>query len=180
MVIVLAYIIANLTRWTTHYIAFAHLLHLKDALKFAVLRHRGAIIDAQVGAAKSAEAKRLKEEAKMMCELVDDSRFWNGLEHLVGDIEPICFGTNINQCDSTWADQVLLTLAGKWLHFGGHPEPEVSLAMMARVERRFMNCDQLFFLVTLILNPFQGLAPFGPNAGLGHFTCNSMVISVCF
>lgn len=42
--VVLAYLIANMTRWMTHCIAFIQLLHIQDALKLEVMQHRGGII----------------------------------------------------------------------------------------------------------------------------------------
>ncbi|KAF8215271.1 hypothetical protein K438DRAFT_1749332 [Mycena galopus ATCC 62051] len=47
-ILILAYLVANLTCWTTHCIAFLRLLILQEYLQFAVLRDRGAIIAAQV------------------------------------------------------------------------------------------------------------------------------------
>ncbi|KAJ6615675.1 hypothetical protein B0H10DRAFT_2220156 [Mycena sp. CBHHK59/15] len=156
-VVVLAYVVANLTRWTTHCIAFLRLLFLREYLQFAVLQSRGAIIAAQVGAAKSTEAERLKEEAIYFCDLISDAEFWSGLTSIVEDIEPICYGTNIYQKDSTRADQVLLTLAGLYLHYIDHPEPEISGGLVARLEKRWKDCDQPLFLVALILNPFEAV-----------------------
>ncbi|KAK7055666.1 ribonuclease H-like domain-containing protein [Favolaschia claudopus] len=177
-VIVLAYVVANLTRWTTHCIAFLRLLVLKEYLQFAVLQSRGAIIAAQVGAAKSTEGERLKEEAVYFCTLISDSDFWNGLTSVVEDIEPICYGTNINQKDSTRADQVLLSLAGLYLHFVEHPEKELSVGLVARLEKRWKDCDQPLFLVALILNPFEGVSCFGPDAKFDHFKASALVTSL--
>jgi hypothetical protein len=130
--VVLAYLTANLTRWTTHCVAFIRLLRVQDALKLEVMQHRSGLIKAQVGAATSSEKKRLTQDAEMHCDLIADYNFWEGLEHVVGDIEPICYGTNINQKDSTRADQVLLTLAGIYIHFSDHPIPEVADGMTKR------------------------------------------------
>jgi hypothetical protein len=77
----------------------------------------------------------LTEDAEKHCDLIADSTFWNGLEHIVGDIEPICYGTNINQKDSTRADQVLLTLVGTYLHFAEHPILEVADGIMKHLEK---------------------------------------------
>lgn len=57
------YLVANLTRWTAHYIAFARLCVIKEALQLAVMLHREAIIAAEVGAAKAAEKDRLTNDA---------------------------------------------------------------------------------------------------------------------
>ncbi|KAJ6621947.1 hypothetical protein B0H10DRAFT_1944981 [Mycena sp. CBHHK59/15] len=92
-IIILAYLVANITRWTTHFIAFCRLFLLRAALQLAVLQNRSAIIAAEVGTATSTE------------------------------------GTNINQKDSTRLDQVLLTIAGIFLRFDDHPEPEVKKAI---------------------------------------------------
>jgi hypothetical protein len=63
-------------------------------------------VTAQVGAAKYTEKSRLETEANSACDLILDSGFWHGLETVIGDLEPIAYGTNINQRDSTCADQV--------------------------------------------------------------------------
>lgn len=177
-VIILAYLVANLTRWTTHCVAFIRLLVLQEYLQFAVLQSRGAIIAAQVGAAKSIEGDRLRDEANSYCTLIMSAEFWNGLTTVVADLEPICYGTNINQKDSTRADVVLLTLVGLYLHYVDHPEPEVSVDLVARIEKRWKDCDQPLFLVALILNPFEGLDCFGPRANFDHFKATLLVVSV--
>jgi hypothetical protein len=177
--IILAYLVANLTRWTTHYVAFARLLVLKEPLKLAVMKHREAIIKAQVGAAQSTEKKRLELEANEFCDIVEDElHFWNGLKQVVGDLEPICYGTNLNQKDSTRPDQVLLTLIGIYCHFKDHPESEVCEEMMRCVEKRWKDCDQPVFLLALILNPFEVLSCFGPKANFNQFKCLDLVITV--
>ena len=176
--VVLAYLVANLTRWTTHFVAFNWLHDVKDALQLAVITKRNAIISAQVGASKSTEKQRLEAEANQWCHVIADRGFWHGLETVIGDLEPICYGTNINQTDSTRPDQVLLTLAGLYLHFVDHPEPEVSQHMVKRLEKRWKDCEQPVFLLALILNPFEGLSCFGPDANLNHFKCNSILVSV--
>ncbi|KAJ6629669.1 ribonuclease H-like domain-containing protein [Mycena sp. CBHHK59/15] len=188
-IIVLAYLVANLTRWTTHCVAFLRLLVLQEYLRFAVMQNRGAIVTAQVGAAKSTEAERLREEAEeychcsipifyCYCDLILSNEFWSGLTMVVSDIEPICYGTNINQKDSTRADLVLLTLAGLYLHYKVHAEPEVSKDLVARIEKRWKDCDQPLFLVALILNPFEGLSCFGPWANFDHFKATALVVEL--
>ena len=76
------------------------------------------------------EQLHLMEDAENHCDLIADHTFWEGLEHIVADIEPICYGTNINQKDSTHTDQVFLTLVGMYLHFSSHPILEVANRMM--------------------------------------------------
>ncbi|KAJ6628542.1 hypothetical protein B0H10DRAFT_1940380 [Mycena sp. CBHHK59/15] len=117
-----------------------------------------AIIAAEVGAAVSTETERLSSDANKFCTLIEDTTFWSGLEMVLGDLEPICLGTNINQKDSTCLDQVLLTIAGIFLRFVDHPEPEPA------------------FLLTLILNPFEKLSCFGPNTNLNQFKCRNLLI----
>ncbi|KAF7970198.1 hypothetical protein HWV62_24782, partial [Athelia sp. TMB] len=178
--VVLSYLVANLTRWTTHCIAFMRLLLVQLALQRAVAEFRPAIIKAQVGVATSTEGRRLTADAEAHCKLIEDRSFWNGLEQVVGDIEPICYGTNINQKDSTRLDEILLTLAGMFLHFSDHPEPEVSLAMQKRLEKRWKDSDQQLFILALVLNPFEGLSRFADGAGLDHMKLNAMVLRVSY
>ncbi|KAJ7215789.1 hypothetical protein GGX14DRAFT_359161 [Mycena pura] len=162
--VIRAYIAANLTRWTTHYLAFERLHSLRRPLKLAVLKSQEDIVKAQVGAAKST---RRRSSFK-----IDDPMFWNSLEQILGDMEPICFGTNINQKDSTRADQVLLSIAGIYHHFlQDHPEPDVSTQMIERLERRWKDSD--------LFNPWERLAAFGPNANLSAADLMKMVTWVC-
>ncbi|KAJ6619396.1 hypothetical protein B0H10DRAFT_2026511 [Mycena sp. CBHHK59/15] len=164
--VALAYLVA----WTTHFIAFMRLLQLQTPLQKAVAWKRDQIVKAQVGAAKSTEKQRLEEDATHHCDIIDDATFWNGLEQVVGDIEVICLATNLNQKDSTRADQVLLSLAGVFLCFFEHPkEEEVKKAMTTRIEKWWGNCDQLLFILALVLNPWEQLSCFGEGANLDHF-----------
>ncbi|KAJ7482889.1 hypothetical protein B0H11DRAFT_1723504, partial [Mycena galericulata] len=159
-VIILAYLVANLTHWTTHFVMFLHLFKVRKALQLAVLTKRTAIIDAEVGATTLTEVARLTDDATKFCALIEDASFWNGLETVLGNLEPICLRTNINQKDSTHLDQVLLTIAGIFLHFADHPEPEP------------------VFLLALILKPFERLSCFGPDANLNQLKCRNLVILV--
>ncbi|KAJ6622526.1 hypothetical protein B0H10DRAFT_1944453 [Mycena sp. CBHHK59/15] len=74
-IIILAYLVANLTHWTTHFLA--------------VLQKHSAIIAAEVGAAMSTEGDCLKEDAERFCALIKDVSFWNCLEMVLGDLKPI-------------------------------------------------------------------------------------------
>lgn len=177
---VLSYLVANMTRWTTHFIAFSRLHRLKAPLQLAVLLNRNAIIAAQVGAAKYNEEIQLTAQAVAACDLIEGSAFWVALETILGDIEPICYGTNINQSDSTRPDQVLLTLVGMFLHFNEHPEPDIATGMVAKIEKRWKACDQPLFLLALILNPYEMLSRFGTHARLNHIVCSNLLVSVCY
>ncbi|KAJ6617824.1 hypothetical protein B0H10DRAFT_1948009 [Mycena sp. CBHHK59/15] len=103
----------------------------------------------------------------------------NNEGQLTYDLEPICLGTNINQKDSTRLDQVLLTIVGIFLRFSDHPEPEVKLLMLVRLEKRWKDCDQPVFLAALILNPFEKLSCFGPNTNLNQFKSLNIVVALC-
>ncbi|KAJ7851168.1 hypothetical protein B0H14DRAFT_3451560 [Mycena olivaceomarginata] len=98
--------------------------------------------------------------AAEFCALIEDTSFWSGLETK----------------DSTRLDQVLLTIAGIFLRFADHPEPNVKDKILARLERRWKDCDQPAFLLALILSPFEKLSCFGPNANLNHMKCRNLLI----
>jgi len=156
--IVLAYLVANLTFWMTHSIAFNHLLHLKVALHHAAILHCKEIIAAQFGAEKNKRAaEKLAKAATTQCDVIESGKFWNCLQTVADDIKPICFGTNINQSDKTCPDQVVLTFAGIFHHFNNHPNPEVSIGMKACIEKCWKALEQPMFIFTLILNPYKHL-----------------------
>ena len=176
--LVLAYLIANLTRWTTHCTAFIRLHNIQDALKLAVMQNRTGLVQAQVRAAKSSEARRLTEDADSHIKIIQDHTFWAGLEQVIGDIEPICYATNINQTDECRPDSVLRMLAGIYLHFLDHPEVDVSVKITQRIEKRWKAAYQPLFLLCQILNPFEGLSRFGDKANLSHLKCEALLMEV--
>ena len=176
--LVLAYLIANLTQWTTHSTAFTRLFNIWDALQLAVIQHHSGIVQAQVGAAKSSEARHLTEDADMHIKIIQDCTFWDGLEQVIGDIKPICYATNINQTNSCHPDTVLRTLAGIYLHFKDHPEPKVATKMTGHVEKCWKGAYQPLFLLCQILNPFEGMAWFGDGTDLSQLKCEALIMEV--
>ena len=170
----------NLTRWTTHSASFNHTLELKESMRRAVILSQPNSIAAQVGAEKNkVKAEQMTVTTNNMCNLIDSGDFWTRLEQLAHEIEPICYGTNINQSDKTRPDQVLLTFAGIYLHFKAHPDLDVSFEMVKHVEKRWKDLDQDLFVTTLVLNPFEHLARFGDQAGINPFSLNTLITSVC-
>jgi hypothetical protein len=65
---------------------------------------------------------------------------------------------------------------GMFLRMLDHPEPAVAAGMTKRLEKRWNDYDQPL-LLALILNPFE-LSCFGPKAGLNHFNCLDLIVSV--
>ncbi|KAF7295822.1 DUF659 domain-containing protein [Mycena chlorophos] len=179
-VIILAYMVANLTRWTSHATAFLRLDRLERAIVSAARTSRNAIIAAQVGSAKSTEGDRLRREATAMCDLIEDRSFtfWGPLKQVIRDMEPICLATNINQQDATRPDEVLLTLAGMYLHFAAHDDDKIRDGMVKRLEKRWKDMDQSLMVLSLILNPFEILCRFGPNAPISRLKLRKLFIEV--
>jgi hypothetical protein len=64
------------------------------------------------------------------------------------------------------------------LHYVDHPEPELSKALVARLEKRWKDCDQPLYLVALLLHPFEGVSAFGPRANFDHFKITALVVEV--
>ncbi|KAF8993154.1 hypothetical protein BDZ89DRAFT_973069 [Hymenopellis radicata] len=170
---VLTFIVANLTRWTTHLLAFDRLILLKACLRNAVVLHRDALIKAQVGKETGRKAAVLTAAAEEQIDLIDDNNFWKGIEGVVQDIEPICYGTNINQSDHTRLDEVTLTFAGIYRYFDGHKTRSVAAGMKKRIEKRWKALDQPLFIFALILNPYEKLSRFGDDAEVNVFALNS-------
>ncbi|KAJ7113553.1 ribonuclease H-like domain-containing protein [Mycena epipterygia] len=176
---VLVYLLANITRWTTHYLAFCRLLELKVPLRHAAYLRRQDIIDAQLGAEKNKKAiNKITATANKQCDLIENNDFWSSLQTVVDDIEPICYATNINQGDRTRPDQVLLSFAGLFRHFSSHTNRSVSKGMIARIEKRWAALDQPMFILCLVLNPYEGLERFGDKAGINVFVLNTELLTL--
>ncbi|KAJ7931944.1 hypothetical protein B0H13DRAFT_1857362 [Mycena leptocephala] len=95
---VLVYLMANITRWNTHYLAFQRLISLKIPIRHAVYLQREEIVRAQVGAEKNKKAiAKITAAANKQCDVLESNEFWTALQTVVDDIEPICYATNINQ-----------------------------------------------------------------------------------
>ncbi|KAJ6481303.1 ribonuclease H-like domain-containing protein [Mycena vitilis] len=177
--VVLVYLLANLTRWTTHYVAFRRFVSLRVALRHAAYLYRQDIIEAQVGAEKNRKAvNKITAQVNVMCNRIENNDYWDSLQGVVDDIEPICYATNINQGDRTRADQVLLTFAGVFLHFSAHENRAVSKGMLARIEKRWAALDQPLFVLCLILNPYEGLERFGDKSGINVFVLTSELVAL--
>ncbi|KAJ7204125.1 hypothetical protein GGX14DRAFT_501303 [Mycena pura] len=174
----LAYLRAVVSRWTSNCTAFHRLYNLKLPMTKTVAWKEPQIIQAQVGAAKSTRAAELEADAKHHCAIINDPAFWDGLAQVLGDIEAICYAVNLAQKDSTRADQALLALVGIYLRFAEHPEEEVKIGMLKRLEKRWASYDQAFFLLALVLNPWEQLSCFSNSANLDHFKLVEMAVQV--
>lgn len=170
-----------MTRWTTHLVAFLRLAELKQPLRTAAVTRRQAIIDAQVGAEKNAGAAlALQTAAEEQIDRIDDNDFWHRLSVVIEDLEPIAYTTNICQSDKARPDTVLLAFVGMFLYFKNLPytRGNISKGMVKRLERRWTGFDQSLMLTALILNPYERLDRFGPDAGANILNVNGMVVEV--
>ncbi|KAI5823255.1 hypothetical protein K523DRAFT_255488 [Schizophyllum commune Tattone D] len=171
---ILAYLVANLTRWTTHYLAARRLLRLRQPLQRAAFNHQRLIIKAQVGAEKNKKkVAKMTDEASSMCLRLHDPAFWGRLTALCNDLEPIAYATNMNQSDSIRPDEVMLSFAGIFLYFRKHTVPTTADGMKRWLEARWRTYDQHLLVMTLILNPNERLSRFGKNAAINPFTIAS-------
>lgn len=159
-------------------VAFHRLIDLKDALQRAVYTQRDEIVAAQVGAAKGKKKTELERSARASSRVILDPAFWDSLEIAANDLEPIAFMTNINQADATRPDQVLLSLAGLFLHFAAHATASVRNGMLRRIEKRWSGLDQAVFTFALILNPYEGVQRFGDKAAINVFMLDTELITV--
>ncbi|KAF9035431.1 ribonuclease H-like domain-containing protein [Rhodocollybia butyracea] len=158
------YLVANATRWTTHLVAFLRLEALKQPLCTAAITRRNDIIAAQVGAEKNhKDAAALTASAEEQLDLIEDYDFWRQLTTVIEDLEPLAYATNICQSDKACPDCVLLAFVGLFLYFEDLPSS------------RF---DQSLMITALILNPYEHLDRFGPDAGANIINVNAMVVEL--
>ncbi|KAJ7903186.1 ribonuclease H-like domain-containing protein [Mycena leptocephala] len=175
---ILVYLMANITRWNTHYIAFQRLISLKIPIRHAIYLQREEIVRAQVGAEKNKKAiAKITAAVNKQCDVLESNEFWTSLQTVVDDIEPICYATNINQADATHLDQVLLTLAGVYRHFSNRPNRVVAKGMTTRIEKRWAALDQPLFVLCLVLNTYKCLEHFGDKSAINIFTLNTELIA---
>ncbi|KAJ6480605.1 ribonuclease H-like domain-containing protein [Mycena vitilis] len=168
---VLAYLVANLTRWTTHLVAALRFRRLKEPIRRAILNDREDIIKAQVGAeSRTRQKAALRRDAIAHCESVELPSWWDRLDSVIVDMEHICYLTNIAQSDHVRPDQFLLAFAGLYRHFLGHEDdPAMGKRMCKRLEKRWKEMDQAVFILALVLNPFELLSRFGNKANIDVF-----------
>ncbi|KAK7017310.1 DUF659 domain-containing protein [Favolaschia claudopus] len=175
---ILAYILPNLTRWTTHLIAAIRFSLLKAPIRAAVLNHPDAIVKAQVGAETNARKKMaLQDDAIHHCTVVESHAWWDRLQQtIIPDFEHICYLTNIAQSDhqvssSISADSRLSTRSKA-------SERGLGQRMCKHIEKRFKELDQVVFVLALILNPFERLSRFGDKAQIDVFKLSTELITL--
>ncbi|KAJ6492762.1 ribonuclease H-like domain-containing protein [Mycena vitilis] len=182
----LAYLLPNLTRWTTHLVAAIRFDFLKSPIRAAILNNRDDIVKAQVGAETNVrKRKALEEDAIAHCEMVEANAWWDKLHRsVIPDLEHICYLTNISQSDHVRPDQFLLALGGLFLHFHGFSTRDKSAdrllgqRMCKRIEKRFGELDQPVFVLALVLNPFEQLSRFGDKANVDVFKLSTELITL--
>ncbi|KAF9062402.1 ribonuclease H-like domain-containing protein, partial [Rhodocollybia butyracea] len=175
------YLVANATRWTTHLVAFLRLEALKQPLCTAAITRRNDIIAAQVGAKKNhKDAAALTASAEEQLDLIEDYDFWRQLTTVIEDLEPLAYATNICQSDKARRDCVLLAFVGLFLYFEDLPSSRshITKGMLKRLERRWTGFDQSLMITALILNPYEHLDRFGPDAGANIINVNAMVVEL--
>ncbi|KAJ7202919.1 ribonuclease H-like domain-containing protein [Mycena pura] len=183
---ILAYLLPNLTRWTTHLVAAIRFDFLKIPIRAAILNDRDAIVKAQIGAETNPRKRQaLEDDAVHYCDLVESNTWWDKLRNtVIPDLEHICYLTNIAQSDHVRPDQFLLALGGLFLHFHGFSgrtksaERALGQRMCKRIEKRFKELDQVVFVLALILNPFEKLSRFGDKAHIDVFKISTELIKL--
>ncbi|KAJ7664843.1 ribonuclease H-like domain-containing protein [Mycena rosella] len=161
---ILAYILPNLTRWTTHLIAALRFSSLKNPIRDAVLNKRDEIIAAHIGTESNRRKhEEMRDVALAHCATLEGHAWWDELDKIILNLEHICYLTNIAQSDHVRPDQFLLALAGLFLHFAG---------FSARA-----SAEDLFVLA-LVLNPFQKLSRFGDMENIDPFIVSTEFITL--
>ncbi|KAJ3995444.1 ribonuclease H-like domain-containing protein [Lentinula boryana] len=163
---------------TTHLVAFLCLIELKQRLRTAAVTKRDDIIRAHVGAEKNTlAALTLRTAAEEQIEVIEGGDFWRQLAGVVEDFEPIAYVTNICQSDRARPDIVLLAFVGMYLYFKNLPSTRanVSKGMMEWLERRWAGFNQPLMIAALILNPYERLDSFGPDASANIIKVNVMI-----
>ncbi|KAJ6608461.1 hypothetical protein B0H10DRAFT_2226773 [Mycena sp. CBHHK59/15] len=138
---ILAYLLLNLTHWTTHLVAAIQFAFLKAPICAAILNHWDAIVKAQTGTG---------EDTIYHCDLVESNAWWDKLQKIIiPDLEHICYLTNIAQSHHVRPDQFLLAPASLFLHFHGFStcqkasECGLGQRMCKHIEKFFKELNQL-------------------------------------
>ena len=174
----LSYLVSNLTRWTTHLLAFSRLLIHERSLKSAIASLCNKLVEAQIGAATGKNASKFRADAEAHIDIIEDVRFWRILGVIKKDLEPIAYFTNIMQADKARPDEVIRGIAGIWLHFTSHSNVIVRDRMTAKIEHRWRQTDIELFLSALILNPYDKLALFGPKSKVSPLRATLLIAHV--
>ncbi|KAJ7793330.1 ribonuclease H-like domain-containing protein, partial [Mycena leptocephala] len=157
---VYVYLVANLTRWTTHLVAFLRFRFLKTPIRNAILTDRDAIVEAQVGAEKNhCKAEDLRADAIAHCESVESNGWWDRLDRVGAHLLPYKHSPK--------------RPSGLFLHFLAHPDRNLGQKMCKRIEKRWKELDQAVFILALVLNPFDNLTRFGDKANIDVFVLST-------
>ncbi|KAJ7642481.1 ribonuclease H-like domain-containing protein [Mycena polygramma] len=158
----LAYLLPNLTRWTTHLVAAIRFDFLKSPIRAAILNNRDDIVKAQVGAETNArKRKALEEDAIAHCEMVET----------LGGISSTGASSPISNTSAISPTSPKVTTFGPINRLLGQ-------RMCKRIEKRFGELDQPVFVLALVLNPFEQLSRFGDKANVDVFKLSTELITL--
>ncbi|KAH8101722.1 ribonuclease H-like domain-containing protein [Cristinia sonorae] len=139
-----------LTRWTSHYLAVQRLLALRGFLEACIALHKETLISV------AGKTRNAREHATKIIEYVKNPVFWESLEKVKRDLQPLAVAANLMQGSSTRLDQVLLTLANLYRIFSDPiHDAEVRVGVQASLQKRWAkNADQDVFILAVFLNPY--------------------------
>ncbi|KAF8491218.1 hypothetical protein F5888DRAFT_1581643, partial [Russula emetica] len=144
-----------LTRWTAHFLAYRHLLDLRQSLEIIATQEENRADDQKLIIKGRREAK---EQARKMLKLIQNPDFWRSIARVKNHLEPLVVANNIAQSAHCRLDQVLLMfglLVMKYTDLKLREPNDATAcdAILNSLEMRWANADQDVFIAAVLLNP---------------------------
>ncbi|KAJ7135463.1 ribonuclease H-like domain-containing protein [Mycena crocata] len=160
LLVVLALILPDITRWTVHYCCLRRVKKLERPIRACVIMHEEIL---RVCAGTKDEQILAAEEVIRICKR--DS-FWTNIARVANHLEPLAIASNILQSPHCRLDTVLLTLANLFRMFNNLAVSDVIVkrALHASLEQRWGKTDQQLMILGVFFNPYLRARCFNRDA----------------
>ncbi|EKM48620.1 uncharacterized protein PHACADRAFT_108590, partial [Phanerochaete carnosa HHB-10118-sp] len=157
---------AVITRWIAHYLAYRHLLEVRNGFQILLKEDENRSESLLITGKPEARAK-----AEQMIKLIETGYFWHSLARAKSHLGPLAQAANILQASSTRLDHVPLVFGMLYHHFNSLRSIEGADAdnntacrtIISSVEKHWKAADQDIFIAAIILHPGLKFHPFNPG-----------------
>ncbi|QRV77917.1 hypothetical protein RhiJN_05932 [Ceratobasidium sp. AG-Ba] len=150
-----SYILANITRWTSHCLSIQSLVDDEGPMRATVALYRKEL--ERIGSGD-------RERATFVLDTVSRPEFWDNIKELVSYLRPLAIALNVAQATDTRLDHILLTLGNLFRLFNvSQIDPLVRACILASLELRWSKSDQDVFILAVFFNPYIRALLFNPH-----------------
>ncbi|THH08490.1 hypothetical protein EW146_g8974 [Bondarzewia mesenterica] len=115
--------------------------------------------------------RKARAKAKKVMQIIKETSFWMRLRVIKQCLEPLAVAANITQSDHARLDVIMAAIVNLyWIFSRPSIDSNVSVAVIASLNKRWKQTDQELFIIAVLLNPYFRRAPFQNGSPFRSFT----------